>query len=57
MRGVNDRAASAGLVFFKSRQSREAGFRRGVAALRRAERADQDEPVTARLAVVLGHSG
>ena len=58
MRGVHDRAASAGLVSVKSRQSREAGLRCGVAAaLRRAQRADQDEPVAGRLAIYFHYSG
>jgi hypothetical protein len=58
IRGVRDRAASAGLVSLKSRQSREAGLRCDVdAARRRAQGADQDEPVAARLRVDLRNSG
>jgi hypothetical protein len=57
VRGVDGRAARAVLVSRESRQSREAGLRRGVAALRRAEGANQDEPVTARPTVGSPHSG
>jgi len=56
-RWVDGRVARAGSVSLKSCQSREAGLYCGLAALRRAERADRDEPVAARLTVDCRHSG